>query len=67
MPQHVERIGIVRVAGGQDLDLLPVLERRAQVLNVPVRADQNGLLGELGADRAGGLEAGCAVRKFEFR
>src|SRR3712207_8215682 len=42
-------------------------ERQAQVLDGPVLADQDGLLGQLRPDRAGGVEAGRAVRKFEFR
>ena len=36
--QDVERVGVLRVAGRQDLDLLAVLEWRAQVLDMPVRA-----------------------------
>ena len=67
MPQHRERIRIGRVARRQDLDRLAVRERQAQVLDAPVLADQHRLLGQLGADRACGVEAGRAVRKFEFR
>src|SRR5215210_2135399 len=67
VPQHVERVRILLVADGQDLNRLPVLERRAQVLDGAVRAQQNGLLGQLRADRARGVEAGRAFRKFEFR
>ncbi len=67
MAQHVEGIRIVRVPRRQDLDRLPVGERQAQVLDVAVLADQHGLLGQLRPDRAGGVQAGGAVRKFEFR
>src|SRR6185437_14715849 len=38
MAQDVERVGILRVARGHDLDLLAVLERQPQVLHAPVRA-----------------------------
>src|SRR5918994_313133 len=65
--QHEERIRIVRVAGRQDLDRLAVLERQPQVLGGAVLADQHRLLGQLRADRPRGVEAGGAVRKFEFR
>ena len=65
--QHGERVRVARVARGQDLDRLAVGERQAQVLDVAVLADQHRLLGQLGADRARGVEAGGAVRKFEFR
>ena len=67
MAQNGERVRVVRVARGQDLDPLPVLERQAQVLDVAVRAHQHGLLGELRPDRARRVEAGRAVGKFEFR
>ena len=66
MPEDGERVGIVLVARRQDLDRLPVGERRAQVLDGPVHADEHGLLGELRPDRARGVEAGRAVRKFEL-
>jgi hypothetical protein len=59
--QDVERVGSSRVARGQDLDRLPVLERHAQVLDVAVRADQNGLLGQLRADRGSRVEPRRAV------
>ena len=65
--EHVERVRVGRVARGQDLDLLPLLERRTQVLDVAVRAHEHGLLGQLRADRGSGVEPGRAVRKFEFR
>ena len=65
--QHVEGVRVARVARGQDLDRLPVRERQPQVLDVPVLADQHRLLGQLRADRTRGVEAGGAVRKFEFR
>ena len=65
--QDVERVGILRVAGRQDLDLLAVLEWRAQVLDEPVRAHEDGLLGQLRPDRARRVETGGAVGKFELR
>ncbi len=66
VPEHGERVRVVGVAGGQDLNLLPVREREAQVLDAAVRADEDGLLGELRADRAGGVEARGAVGKLEL-
>jgi len=65
--QDVERVGIVLVTGGEDLDLLAVEERQSEVLDRAVRADEHRLLGELRADRPRSVEAGRAVRKFEFR
>ncbi len=59
--QHVERVGIRRVAGGQELDPLAVGERQPQVLHRAVRAHEHGLLGELRADRARGVEPRRAV------
>ena len=64
--EHVERVGVARVARRQDLDRLAVLERQAQVLDVAVRADEHRLLGELRPDRARGVEPGRAVGKFEL-
>ena len=46
--------------------LLAVREGRAEVLHAPVRAHEHGLLGELRADGARGVEAGGAVGKFEL-
>ena len=64
--QHVERVGVARVAGGQEVDLLAVRERQAQVLHRAVRAHEHGLLGELRADRARGVEPRRTVGKFEL-
>ena len=66
VPEHVERVGVVLVARRDDLDLLPVLQRLAQVLDAPVGAQQHRLLGELRPDRARGVEPGRAFGKFEF-
>ena len=66
MAQDVERIGVVDVARGQELDRLPVAKRRPHVLGRAVRAHEHGLLGELGPDRARGVEAGRAVRELEL-
>ena len=57
MAQDGERVGVLRVAGRQDLELRAVGERQPQVLRHPVRLDEHGLLGELRADRARGVEA----------
>ena len=66
--EHVERVGVARVARREDLDRLPVLERqRADPARCAVRADEHRLLGELRPDRARGVEAGRAVGEFELR
>jgi len=66
MAQDVERVGIVLVAGREDLDPLPIGERRTHVLDVAVRPDEDGLLGELRSDRARGVEAGRALGQLEL-
>ena len=66
MAQHVERIGVAGVAGGEEVDLLAVGERQAQILHRAVRAHEHRLLGELRADRARGVEPRGAVGKFEL-
>ena len=65
--QHGERVRVLTVARGQDLDRLAVLERRRTSCTRPFDAHEHRLLGELRADRARGVEAGRAVRKFQFR
>jgi hypothetical protein len=67
VPQHGERVRIVLVACGQDLDLLAVLERQAHVLHPPVHAHEHGVLGQLRADGGGRVEPARALRKFQFR
>ena len=67
MAEHGQRVRVVLVPRGQDLDLLAVLERQAQVLDLAVRAEQHGLLGQLRPDRARGVEAGGAVGQLELR
>jgi hypothetical protein len=67
VPEDVERVRVVLVPGGQDLDLLAVGERQAQVPDVAVRTDEHRLLGELGADRARRVEAVRAVGQLERR
>ena len=64
--EDVERIRVLGVARREDLDRLPVLERQPEVLHLPVRAHEDGLLGELGADGGGRVETRRAVGKFEF-
>ena len=66
MAQHVERVRVRGVAGGQELDVLPVRERQAHVLDGPIRADEHSLLRELRPDRARGIEPGRAAGKFEL-
>ena len=65
--QHVQRVRVVRVARRQDLDRLPVLERKAEVLDIAVRPDQDRILSQSRPDRGGRVEAGRAVGKFQFR
>ena len=54
-------------------DLMPlgyectILERQPEILDPPVGAHENRVLGELGPDRPGSVEPRCALRKFEFR
>src|SRR4029079_9964008 len=62
---HGERVRVVLVAHGEDLDRLAVLERRARVLHDAVRAHEHGLLGELRPDRARRVEPGGAVGQLE--
>ena len=56
-----ERVGILRVARRQDLQLGAVRERQPQILRHAVGLDEHRLLGELRPDRARGVEAGGAV------
>ena len=67
MAQDVERVRIVLVPSGQDLDLLAVLEWQTQVLDPAVRADEHSLLGELRTDRGSRVPPRRAVGKFKFR
>jgi hypothetical protein len=67
MAQDVKGVGVVLVPRCQDLDLLAVLERQAQVLNTAIRAHQNGLLCELRPDRRSSVEPRRAVGKFKLR
>ena len=64
--QHGERVGILRVARRQDLELRAVGQRQPQVLRHAVRLDQHGLLGELRADRARSVETAGAVGELEL-
>ena len=67
MAEHVQRVRVVRVTRRQDLDRLPVLERKAEVLNIAVRPDQDRILSQSRPDRGGRVEARRAVGKFQFR
>src|SRR5919197_1606877 len=64
--EDVERLPIVLVARGKDLDPLAVLERQPQILDVPIRAHEDGLLGQPWADRGCRVATGRAVRKFKL-
>src|SRR5581483_4981099 len=64
--QHRQRVRIVLVAGGEDLDRLTLRQRHAQVLHTSVDAPEHRLLGELRTDRPRRVEPGPAVRKFKF-
>ena len=61
VPEHRQRVRVLRVARGEEVNGLPVLERKAQVARRPVHAREHGLLGQLRPDRACGVEAGRAV------
>ena len=60
-----ERVGIVVVARREDLERRPVGQRQPEVPGLAVDARENGLLGELRPDRAGGIERARAVGKLE--
>jgi len=64
--QDGERVRVLLVAGGEDLDRRAVLERQPEVLDGAVRPHEDGLLGEPRPNGAGGVEAGGAVGKFEL-
>ena len=66
VPEDPQRVRVVLVADGQDLDRLPVGEREPQVLDRAVRAHEHRLLGELRPDRARGVEPGRAVGELEL-
>ncbi len=66
MPEHGERVGILRVARRQDLQLRPVGERQPQILRHAVRLDEHGLLGELRPDRARRVEPARPVGQLEL-
>ena len=66
VPQHVERVRIARVAGGEQLDPLAVAKRQPQVLHGTVGANEHRLLGELRPDRARSVEPRRAVGQFEL-
>ena len=66
MAEHGERVGILRVARRQDLELGAVGKRQPEILRHPVCLDEHRLLGELRPDRAGRVEAGGAVRELEL-
>ncbi len=65
--EDVERVGIRGVAGREELHALPVGERQPQVARRAVDAGKDGLLGELRADRARGIDAGRTGWKLELR
>ena len=65
--EHVERVRIVLVTRGEDLDPLAVLKRQPQVLDASVGAYEHRFLGESLTNRARGVEPGRAVGQFERR
>jgi hypothetical protein len=67
VPEDGESVGILAIARGQQLDLVSLRERLAQILDMPVNAHEDRLLRELRADRARGVEAGRAGGEFELR
>ena len=67
VPQYVERVGIVAVARGQDLNAGAVLERVAQVeCLAALEPDEHGLLRQARADSARRVKPGRAVLKLEL-
>ncbi len=64
--QDGERVGILRIAGRQDLELRAVGQRQPEILRDAVRLHQHRLLGELRPDRARRVEAAGAVREVEL-
>ncbi len=64
--EHPEGIVVLRVARRQELDPLTVFEWQAKVARGAVHPHEHRLLGELGADRPGGVETGRAVRQLEL-
>ena len=54
--QDIERIRVVAVTGGEDLDLSAVRERQPEILDVAVPAHEHGVLRKLGANRLGSIE-----------
>ena len=64
--QHGERVGVVRVAGREELDALAVGERQPQVARRTVDPRDDRLLGQLRADRARGVEAAGPVGQLQL-
>jgi len=65
--QHGERVRILAVARGQNLDALAVLQREAQVLDASVRTEEDGIAGEALADGPRGVESRRALGQLELR
>ena len=65
--QHGERVGIVAVARREDLERRAVRKRQPEVARLAVDPGQHGLLRELRADRAGGVERARPVGELERR
>jgi len=63
--EDVERIRVVVVARGQDLERRAVREREAEISGLAVHTREHRLLGELRPDRAGGIERARPVGKLE--
>jgi hypothetical protein len=61
----MERVRIVVVPCREDLERRPVGQGQPEVSGLAVDARENGLLGELRPDRAGGIERARPVGKLE--
>jgi hypothetical protein len=64
--KDVQRVGVVLIARREDGDALAVFQPQPEVLRATVRAHEDGLLCQLRADRARGVETGRIVWEFEF-
>ena len=63
--EHRERVGVVAVARREDLERRAVGERKPEVARLAVPPGEHRLLGELRADRAGGVERARPVGELE--
>ena len=66
VPEHGERVRVVRVSRRQELEPLALREGQAQVARLAVDACEHGLLGELRADGTRRVERRRAVGELEL-